>query len=411
MLRRFAVRGFKSLHDIEIEMPPFSVFLGPNAAGKSNLLDAIQAFSRIGSSRTLGEAMNGDLRGFPIEAFSFPTGGFEELLSSPTAHFDFEAELTTGKGGGQRYRYGISVEINCRSGALSARQESLVPLSASGSPRRHPIIETAEDAVLVRQSGRGRPRKEPPRRSFTALSDPRFTDPDHEHVQRVREELFGWRTYYLDPRVAMRSGWPPLDVRDIGVYGQHLAPYLYRLRHEHPKRYAAVRRTLQILVPDIEEFEIRLNHAYGKLELWIRQDGIRFSSRVVSERTLRVLALAILAVDPWAGSLVAFEEPEGGVHPRRVELIADLLYSLTREQGRQVVVSTHSSLFCDAVLRKARTDSGKTALFAVGRRKCATRIRRLDLSGPLFNDRKIRDALSNDDTLFESLFLHGFLDD
>lgn len=410
MLRRFAVRGFKSLHDIDIEMPPFSVFLGPNAAGKSNLLDAIQAFSRIGSSRTLGEAMNGDLRGFPIEAFSFPAGGFEELLSSPTAHFDFEAELTTGKRGGQRYRYGVSVEINCRSGALSARQESLVPLSASGSPKRSPVIETTEDGVLVRQRGRGRPRKEPASRSFTALSDPRFTDPDHEHVRSVREELVGWRTYYLDPRVAMRSGWPPLDVRDIGVYGQHLAPYLYRLRHEHPERCAAVRRALRVLVPDIEEFEVRVNHAHGKLELWIRQDGIRFSSRVVSEGTLRVLALAILAADPWAGSLVAFEEPEAGVHPRRVESIADLLFSLARERRRQVVVATHSPLFCDAVLRRAREDDENIGLFAVGREDRAARIRRLDLSGPLFNDPRVRDALGRDDALFDSLFAHGFLD-
>lgn len=410
MLRRFAVRGFKSLRNIDIEMPPFSVFLGANSAGKSNLLDAIQVFSRIGSSRTLGEAMNGDLRGFPIEAFSFPAGGFEELLSSPTAHFDFEAELTTGKRRGQRYRYEVSVEINCRSGALSARQERLVPLTAGGSPKRSPVIETAEDAVLVRQRGRGRPRKEPLDRPFTALSDPRFTDPDHEHVRSVREELVGWRTYYLDPRVAMRSGWPPLDVRDIGVYGQHLAPYLYRLRHEHPKRYAAVRRALRVLAPDIEELEVRVNHAHGKLELWIRQDGISFSSRVVSEGTLRVLALAILAVDPWAGALVACEEPEAGVQPRRVDLVADLLYSLVRERKRQVVVATHSPLFCDAVLRRARENDENIGLFAVGRKGRATCIRRLDLSGPLFNDPRIRDALNSDDAMFESLFARGLLD-
>lgn len=97
MLRRFAVRGFKSLRDIEIELPRFSVFLGPNAAGKSNLLDAIPAFSRIGSVRALGEAMNGDPRGFPIEAFSFPAGGFEELLSPPTAHFDAVRRPPSGR--------------------------------------------------------------------------------------------------------------------------------------------------------------------------------------------------------------------------------------------------------------------------------------------------------------------------
>lgn len=410
MLRRFAVRGFKSLQHIDIEMPPLSVFLGPNAAGKSNLLDAIQVFSRIGSHRTLGEAMNGNLRGFPIEAFSFPAGGFPALLSSPSARFEFDADLTTGQK--RRYRYGISVEINCRSGALSAGAEHLVPLSADGAPKRSPVIETEEDSILVRQRGAGRPRKEPIGRPFTALSDPRFTTPAHEHIERVRDELVGWRTYYLDPRAAMRTAWPPMDVLDIGVYGQHLAPYLFRLRHEFPKHYEAARRTVRTLVPGIDELEVSLNETRGQLELWVHQDGIAYSSRVVSEGTLRVLALAILAVDPWAGSLVAFEEPESGVHPRRVELIADMLHSLTVEQRRQVVVATHSPLFCDAVLRKAQNGTGDIGLFAVGRHGKSTRIRRIDLFGPLFRDPEIRRALTSDeDGIFESLFLRGLFDE
>jgi hypothetical protein len=59
---------------------------------------------------------------------------------------------------------------------------------------------------------------------------------------------------------------------------------------------------------------------------------------------LRVLALCAIAVNPWNGPLSAFEEPENGVHPRRLELIADLLTSLALEQGRQLVVTSHSPL-------------------------------------------------------------------
>ena len=52
MLKRLAVRGFKSLQDVSVEFPRMAVLFGPNAAGKSNLLDAIQALSRIGTQRT-----------------------------------------------------------------------------------------------------------------------------------------------------------------------------------------------------------------------------------------------------------------------------------------------------------------------------------------------------------------------
>lgn len=409
MLRRFAVRGFKSLHDIEIEMRPFSVFLGPNAVGKSNFLDAIQMFSRIGSHRTVGEGMNGNLRGFPIEAFSFPPGGFPTLLASPSARFEFDTDLTTDGNG--RYRYAVSVEINCRSGALSAKSEHLAPLSANGIPKRSPVIETEGENVLVRQRGNRRPRKEPIGRPFTALSDLRLAAPNHEHIERVRDELSGWRAYYLDPRVAMRTQWPPMDIKDIGMYGQFLAPYLFRLRHEFPRRYEAIRRTLRTLVDGIEDLEVDLNEAGGKLELWLHQDGIRYSSRVVSEGTLRVLALVILAVDPWAGSLLAFEEPETGMHPRNVEAIVDMLLSLTSGRQRQVVVTTHSPLLCNSVLRRAQEGAGEIGLFAVGRQGQATHIRRLDLTLPLFQDPQIRRSLtSQEDGLFETFFLGGHLD-
>lgn len=409
MLRRFAVRGFKSLRDIEIEMRPFSVFLGPNSVGKSNFLDALQVFSRIGCHRTLGEGMNENLRGFPIEAFSFPPGGFPTLLASPSARIEFDTEMTTARNG--RYRYAVSVEINCRSGALSARSEHLTPLSVGGTPKRSPVIETEGEAVLVRQRGARRPRKEPIGRPFTALSDLRFTAPDHDHIERVRGELSGWRAYYLDPRDAMRTQWPPMDIKDIGMYGQFLAPYLFRLRHEFPRRYEAVRRTLRTLVDGIEDLEIDLDEAGGKLELWLRQDGVRYPSRVVSEGTLRVLALVILAVDPWAGSLVAFEEPETGVHPRNVEAIVDMLLSLTSGRQRQVVLTTHSPLLCNSVLRRAQEGAGEIGLFAVGRRSQATHIRRLDLTLPLFRDPEIRRSLtSQEDGIFETFFLGGHLD-
>ncbi len=55
MLRRIHIRGFKSLKDVEVTLSPLVVLVGPNAAGKSNLLDALQLLSKLGTSRTLKE--------------------------------------------------------------------------------------------------------------------------------------------------------------------------------------------------------------------------------------------------------------------------------------------------------------------------------------------------------------------
>ncbi len=47
MIRRIKVQGYKSLQDIDIKLEPLTVILGPNAAGKSNLLDALALMSRM----------------------------------------------------------------------------------------------------------------------------------------------------------------------------------------------------------------------------------------------------------------------------------------------------------------------------------------------------------------------------
>jgi predicted ATPase len=236
---------------------------------------------------------------------------------------------------------------------------------------------------------------------------------EYRALDRARQELSGWRTYYLDPRVAMRTAQPPSDARDIGVLGDDIAPFLYRLRADHPKHFQAVSRTLRSIVPSVEELTVDLDKRRGTLDILIRQGGVDYSSRIVSEGTLRVLALCAITVNPWGGSVVAFEEPENGVHPRRLELIAQLLLSLALAAERQVIVTTHSPLFCDAVLKNARSRPNEIALFNVRRDGPATLVQRFDVTGPLFKDDEIAAALTNEteDGLFESLLMRGMLDE
>jgi len=411
MLKSLTVRGFKSLKDVTVELPRMAVLFGPNAAGKSNLLDAIQALSRIGTQRTLADALGEPIRGYPIEAFSFPSGGLAELLSASSAQFSLEADLTVGK---DSYRYRIAVAIEPGSGRLSTAEEYVAQLGARGEPKGRPAIEGVGSNLHIRRKSKpAHPRQETIGLNHSILSDPRLGGLEYRILERTREEFSGWRTYYLDPRVAMREAQPPSDVRDIGVLGGGIAPLLYRLQAEHPKHFQAVSRTLRSIVPSVEELTVDLDKRRGTLDILIRQGGVDYSSRIVSEGTLRVLALCAIAVNPWGGSLLAFEEPENGVHPRRLELIAQLLLSLALEQERQVVVTTHSPLFCDAVLKGARSRPEDVGLFNVRRDGQATVVQPFDITGPLFKDQQIAAALTTgtEDGLFESLLLRGMLDE
>ena len=311
------------------------------------------------------------LRGYAFELFAAAKGRFTEENGASRSQFSIEADLTAadGRNGRQdRFRYAVEVEIGYRSGTLANRSEYLSALSKDGRPKGKPAIEVIDGQISIRrQSGGGRPRKEGPGLNYAMLSDARFASPAYKYIDRARTELRDWRAYYLDPRMAMRAEMPPMDVVDIGVFGRYIVPFLYKLKGERPRRFEAIRRTVRTIIPSIATFDVALDPR-GMLDFYLMQDDTLVSSQIVSEGTLRVLALCALTVNPWNGTLLAFEEPENGVHPRRIELIAKMLVSLALDHRRQVVVTTHSPLFYDAVLQEARSrETDDVGLFNVRR--------------------------------------------
>jgi predicted ATPase len=415
MLKRLHIRGFKSLADVSMDFPQLTVLFGPNAAGKSNVLDAVQALSRMGTLRTLSDALAEPIRGYPIEAFAFPAGGLPELLKSSLPRFDLEADVSVAK---ESYRYRIAVDIDPGSGRLSLADEYLAQLGKRGEARGRPAIERVVDHLHIRRKSKpAHPRHEPLGLNHSILSDPRLGGVEYRALERTRAELSGWKVYYLDPRIAMRQAQPPEAVTDIGVLGEHLAPFLYRLRAESRKDFDTVVRTLRALIPAVESADVDLDPKRGTLDIQVVQDGISFSSRVLSEGTLRVLALCAIAINPWGGPLIGFEEPENGVHPRRLELIAHLLWSLAHasaSRGRQLILTTHSPLFCDALLRLQREHktNGDFALLNVRREAGKTVVVPFVHVGPLFDDSEIAKALADasEEALFEKLLRRGLID-
>jgi predicted ATPase len=372
LLTRLRVQGFKSLHDVELELAPLVVLMGPNAAGKSNLLEALFLLSRLATEQTLAAAFEPPLRGYPLEAFSLPESGLEGLLQQDRAELKLEAEVQPTSSRSLHYR--IRVQIQPKTGSLEIVDESL----------------TRGASIVFRH----------PRRS--------------KEFSRLRTELSAWQTYYLDPRTAMREPQPPRDVTDIGPRGEWIAPFLYRLKQSdtHRKYFEAIRRALRSAIPTVEDLDVDLDPRRGILDIQIRQDGTSYSSRVVSEGTLRVLALCCLAGNPWPGELIAFEEPENGVHPRRIEVIADLLASIAQQRRSQVVVTTHSPTLIAAFLQRAKESPELVKLFRCSQRGRATHVQEFLPTGPLFEDQEVRDSLTGpeDAALVEAMLLRGWLD-
>jgi predicted ATPase len=209
----------------------------------------------------------------------------------------------------------------------------------------------------------------------------------------------------------MRAPAAPREVPDIGAQGEHIAPFLYGLKVKSPKAFAAVKRALRTVIPAVGGLDVDLDTKRGTLDIQIEQDGTIFSSRIVSEGTLRVLGLCAIAVTAEAG-LIAFEEPENGVQPQRLERIAELLASVSRRGGAQIVVTTHSPGFVAAMLERAESGEGDIGVFSVSRDGRSSVVKQLRQDLGLWKSQAIDELLEEPDTYdkITALIRRGWLE-
>lgn len=389
MIRRVFVDGYKSLRNVDLKLDRLTVVVGPNAAGKSNLFDALRLLSRIVTRRSLAEAFE-EHRGDPLEAFDFSEGGIQGLLEKPEARFTIEVDveldrevLERAERGIQQYRqsseskgklrrvtehllrYRITVAITPKTGVLRVEDEFLGALKKDGrgelrpDERRAPFLEKVENRLRLRMEGQARPTEYEVGLNYAIASQPVYP-PHYPHLIAFREEVAQWQFYYFEPRL-MREENPLKETHQLTPFGGDLAAFYYTLKRNQPEQFENIKRTLTTIVPMLEGLDVELT-AEGRLRLKVQEHGVEYSAKVISEGTLRLLGLMAILSPTNSATLVGFEEPENGVHPRRLGLIADLLRNASAR--KQILVNTHSPLLPDylkdAYLVQCKKENGRT---------------------------------------------------
>jgi predicted ATPase len=433
MLRRIHIKGYKSLADVEFTLEPLAVLFGPNASGKSNFLDALQLLSRIATSRTLKEAFEPPYRGTPLESFAFHPAGVKGLLRREQASFTIEADvdlsasvveavnreihdMKAGKSGTAQarqigrasktgearaalplvretsLRYRIQVEVLPKTGVLRVVDEYLAALTRKGGPKssRKPFLEPEGDRLCLRMERQGHPVYYDLGLSHAIISQPLFP-PHCPHVVAMRRELESWLFFYFEPRERMRLPNPVKEVRHIGLMGEDLAAFLNTLKAFDPAQFDAVQKALRMIIPSVTGIDVGVNDL-GEVDLWVKEGDMPVPARVVSEGTLRVLGLLALGGTRKPPALIGFEEPENGIHPRRIRLVAELLKSRASSRSTQIIVTTHSPILLDLIQDKYLHVCRKT--------EEGTQIEPFTTWGPLGKKRDVATALdANGETL------------
>jgi predicted ATPase len=225
-------------------------------------------------------------------------------------------------------RYRVEIESFPKAAIVQIANESLSVLNAAGQPvERVESLKPRDSSFLLRPTYRYQ-------RSLPYLI-------------AMSEELARWFFYYLEPRERMRLANPLKEVRHIGLMGEELAAFLNTLHALDERQFGAVEKALHMVVPSITGIEVSINNV-GDVELRFLEGQTTIPRHVVSEGTLRVLGLLALGGAKEPPALIGFEEPENGIHPDRLDLIALLLENLA-SNDTQVIVTTHSPTLIDFV--------------------------------------------------------------
>ncbi|MBS1827140.1 MAG: AAA family ATPase [Acidobacteria bacterium] len=419
MIQRIRISNYKSLRSADVTLKPLSVLVGPNASGKSNFLDAIQLLSRIAKSRSLKEAFEPPYRGKPLESFSLGPEGIEGMMKQRAA-FEIEVDikispaivnavnkeisetkprqssdlepLSSPKPANYIHhtllRYRIKIEIAPDTGALHIADEFLAALDRDGNvkPRPRPFLERMESRIHLRMEGQAHPTYFDKYLDHAILSRPHYA-PHYPHLTALKSELESWCFYYFEPRERMRSATSVKEVRHIGLMGEELAAFLHTLKNIDPRQFMAVEKAVHSLIPSITGIRTEVNR-YGEVELSLMEGAVAMPARVVSEGTLRVLGLLALSGVKEPPALVGFEEPENGIHPRRIREIAKILANRADSDDTQLIVTTHSPILPDHV--------PKDSLFVCKKKDGSTVIEPFQLWGPLAASQAIDEALEED---------------
>jgi predicted ATPase len=145
----------------------------------------------------------------------------------------------------------------------------------------------------------------------------------------------------------MRGKWDIEDASFLKEDAANLGPFLLRLREDYSGAYRRIVETIRQIAPFFSDFVLEPKH--GSVLLQWREEGtdVVFGAHQASDGTLRTMALVTLLLQPEENlpGVVILDEPELGLHPQAIQIVAGLLKSTSHRT--QIVLATQSMAFVD----------------------------------------------------------------
>jgi predicted ATPase len=307
-LNRIQIENFKSIRLLDLRLNDLNVFIGANGVGKSNF---------IGIFKFLNKMINEQL-----QLYTGESGGADSIL-----YF------------GRKTSDHLSIKLSFAD-EMNGYECKLVP--------------TAEDRFVFQEENtwfHDKKKYPLPYNEFLGSGHAESRLFQYAELKKrvpiyVANHLLSWKLYHFhdtsDAARVKQTG----DISDNKMLhpdAGNLASFLYRLKNQHPQHYKNIEQIVKMVAPFFESFHLEpssLNPNKIQLE-WKEKGGEKyFNASALSDGTLRFMCLATLLLQPSLPSIVLMDEPELGLHPYAISLLAELLRGASKKC--QVMVATQS---------------------------------------------------------------------
>jgi predicted ATPase len=299
ILNRISIEGYKSIRELDIELRPLNVLVGANGAGKSNFIGVFEFLRYIVDQ----ELQSYVVRSGGADAFLH----FGKKVTSEIAIYLIY----------NNYTYGITL--------TSSNKDRLVINGENVTfPERLNILGFTSEVVRTESTLKEQI-------SSTGL----FKD--------VLDVMQSWKIFHFhdtSSNARIKSYTKIYDNVDLKWDGGNLAAILLKLKEHNPHYYNNIIKLVRLVAPFFRDFVLEPTGDNLLLRWSERGSDNVFGADVFSDGTLRFICLATLLFQPELPSLILLDEPELGLHPYAIVLLAGMLKSASTKT--QIIISTQS---------------------------------------------------------------------
>nr|WP_294504369.1 AAA family ATPase [uncultured Rhodopila sp.] len=348
LIEGFRVHNYRSLRDITLGRIPFendgdplsplTAIIGKNGSGKSTLFDA---FGFLADCLIIG-----------VEAAceKEQRGGFDRMRSQlveEPIRFEVRYRETPDT---SPISYNVSIDIDL-TGRPFVASEVFWPQWETGDKEHPPLMRLSHGAGLVLAGDSGE-------ETQVHLTDIRHlgvatlgTLRDHPRIANFRDFLKGW---YLSNFTSDAARGLPIagPQRHLNSRGDNLGNVVQFMERDNKERFQSILHRIAERIPGIKEIKTKVTED-GRVLLRFYDKGFvdPFFAQQMSDGTLKLFAYMLLLEDPEPPPLICIEEPENGLYPKLVEILAQEFraHATGANNAPQIIVTTHQPYFIDAL--------------------------------------------------------------